>query len=146
MANILSIPRGLSMFAIAAFVCLGFPEPSFGQQPGVQLAPAGQTDPTSGPEMFKAYCSACHGPAGKGNGPAASALKVAPADLTQLTVKNKGKFPEARFMEVLERGPAAHGNAEMPVWGPVFNALDNQSVARLRMANLSRYVQTLQTK
>jgi putative copper resistance protein D len=36
----------------------------------------------SGQTLFAAHCAACHGPSGKGDGPAAAGLKVPPADLT----------------------------------------------------------------
>lgn len=39
----------------------------------------------SGREMFLPYGASCHGKEAKGDGPAASVLKVAPADLTGLT-------------------------------------------------------------
>jgi putative copper export protein/mono/diheme cytochrome c family protein len=35
-----------------------------------------------GASLYPANCAACHGPAGRGDGPAAAALKVPPADLT----------------------------------------------------------------
>jgi len=38
-------------------------------------------DPTVGGAIFKAQCVACHGPGGKGNGPAAAALNPRPANL-----------------------------------------------------------------
>lgn len=36
-----------------------------------------------GQTLFARYCVACHGPNGEGNGPAAAALRIRPADLTQ---------------------------------------------------------------
>lgn len=60
--------------------------------------------------MFTSYCAACHGPAGKGDGPAASELKAAPADLTQLAKNNNGKFPADHMHSILDfgtRAPAA---------------------------------------
>ncbi len=35
-----------------------------------------------GPDLYRLYCATCHGRDGKGNGPAAAALKVPPPDLT----------------------------------------------------------------
>ena len=35
-------------------------------------------DSTKGPALFTAYCSVCHGWEGKGDGPMAKSLKVAP--------------------------------------------------------------------
>src|SRR6187401_2423532 len=44
--------------------------------------------------MFQSYCAPCHGKSGRGDGPAAAALKKAPADLTKISARNGGKFPE----------------------------------------------------
>jgi mono/diheme cytochrome c family protein len=48
----------------------------------IKQVPVAMTSPASGKEMYISYCAACHGTDGKGNGPAASALKIPPADLT----------------------------------------------------------------
>ncbi|MGD0227449.1 MAG: cytochrome c [Terriglobia bacterium] len=108
------------------------------------------TSATSGKEMYLAYCATCHGKEGKGDGPAASALKVPPADLTTLSKRNKGEFPSARFTNLLNgsSGVSAHGSKEMPVWGPIFMAMEHQheSAVRLRIANLAEYVKSLQQK
>jgi mono/diheme cytochrome c family protein len=59
-------------------------------QTTVKQTPVTRTSPASGKEMFTSYCAVCHGPSGKGDGPAANALTKKPADLTQLTAKNGG--------------------------------------------------------
>jgi mono/diheme cytochrome c family protein len=41
--------------------------------------------------MFTPYCAPCHGVDGAGNGPAASAMKTPPTNLTQLAKKHDGK-------------------------------------------------------
>jgi hypothetical protein len=46
--------------------------------------PVTKTSPTSGRQMFSSYCAPCHGVDGRGHGPAATALKTPPADLTGL--------------------------------------------------------------
>jgi mono/diheme cytochrome c family protein len=101
--------------------------------------------PTSGKEMYIAYCGACHGAQGKGDGPAAAALKVAPTDLTQLIKRNNGKFPDTHFRDVIEHGTvAAHGSADMPVWGHIFRVMDSDpAFATLRVENLMNYVGAL---
>jgi mono/diheme cytochrome c family protein len=44
----------------------------------IQHVPIKPTSPVSGKGMFTSYCAACHGAEGKGNGPAAEALKTPP--------------------------------------------------------------------
>lgn len=123
---------------------------SFAQQPKVVNVPARQTPASSGREMFAAYCASCHGRDGKGGGPAAAALKVPATDLTQLSRQNGGKFPARGVAKTIsgEAGIPAHGSKEMPVWGPVFMSMSQQheSVARLRLANLTDYIKSLQQK
>jgi len=39
-------------------------------------------DVGDGAKLYSMYCSVCHGPGGRGDGPASSILRTAPADLT----------------------------------------------------------------
>src|SRR5713101_3052138 len=55
-----------------------------------------------------AYCAVCHGTDGKGGGPAATALKVPPTDLTLLSKNNGGKYP------ALKVTGAIHGDSAFP--------------------------------
>ena len=106
----------------------------------------------AGPEMYRSFCAPCHGVEGKGNGPAASALKKAPADLTLLSQKNGGKFPAQRVREYIEGKDAkttdAHGSREMPIWGDLFRSISGGSEAAVqqRVVNLNKYIETLQKK
>ena len=119
-------------------------------KPEIKKAPAGYTNPTSGRQMFDAYCASCHGQGGKGNGPAAPALKSTPTDLTQLAVKNGGNYPASHIVQVIKGDmmTAAHGSKEMPVWGPVFLYLEQQdpAMAQLRVRNLTKYIESMQQK
>ena len=47
----------------------------------------------AGRDSFGVYCASCHGADGTGHGPAASALRTQPADLTILARRNGGVFP-----------------------------------------------------
>lgn len=77
--------------------------------------------PPDGAQVFRTYCASCHGVSARGNGPAAVALRVTPPDLTQIAKRNNGVFPAMRVRQIIEgRGPAAHGERTMPVWGDVF--------------------------
>ena len=111
---------------------------------------APQTSPASGKEMFMSYCASCHGKDARGDGPAAASLKTPPADLTTLAKRNGGKYPSDRVTTIL-RGQAklgSHGDQEMPVWGPVFWKMSagHEEVVQQRIANLSRYLESLQEK
>ncbi|HEY2013389.1 MAG TPA: cytochrome c [Bryobacteraceae bacterium] len=103
---------------------------------------------SSGQEMFKAYCASCHGASGKGDGPAAAALKNAPPDLTRLARNHDGKFPfgyvEDKLKDVNE---SAHGSKQMPVWGPLLWSVSyNATEMQLRITNLVSYIGTIQGK
>ena len=114
-------------------------------QTQVKKEPIKQTSPIDAKAMYKNYCSACHGPEGKGNGPAASALKTAPADLTKISARNGGTFPDTkvmRYIQGLDEVPA-HGSRDMPMWGDLFGSLNRETVD-LRIRNLTDYVKSLQ--
>ena len=119
-------------------------------KPNIKHVPAGYTDPSSGKGMFDAYCASCHGTDAKGDGPAASALKMPTTNLTTLTVKNGGTFPAAHVAAVIQGDSmtAAHGSKDMPVWGPIFMSIGGHSQAnvQLRIRNLTNYLESLQVK
>ena len=118
-------------------------------QPKVQTVVPKDVSPANGKAMFMEYCAACHGPDGKGGGPAAAALKKAPADLTQLSSHNNGKFPDVRVSRYIEGMDTvqAHGTRDMPIWGDVFKSLNaGTAAATMRVSNLTDYVKSLQAK
>jgi len=118
----------------------------------VKRVPVNPTNPTSGAQMFKEYCAVCHGLDAKGSGPAASALKKAPSDLTTITARNNGKFPQLHIYSVIQGDPEvpAHGSKDMPVWGSVFQSMNSgtnaTAVVQLRISNLTDYIKTVQAK
>jgi len=119
-------------------------------KPEIKHVPATYTDPSSGPDMYKAYCASCHGMDGKGDGPAAPALKIPVTNLTTLAAKNGGAFPAAHISAVLQ-GDAmtpAHGSKDMPIWGPIFMSMGGHSQAQvqLRIRNLTNYLASIQVK
>jgi mono/diheme cytochrome c family protein len=118
--------------------------------PNIKHVPASYTDPTSGNGMYVAYCASCHGKDGKGDGPAAPAMKTPVTDLTILTVKNGGTFPAAHIASMIQGASMvpAHGSEDMPVWGPIFMSIAGHSQAQvqLRIRNLTNYVESMQAK
>ena len=118
-------------------------------KPEINKVAAPHVSPADGKGMYVAYCAACHGAGGKGDGPAAPALKVPATDLTTLAKKNGGEYPMLHVQESIRNADTpAHGSKDMPVWGPVFRSLSqgSQSQVELRISNLAKYIQTLQTK
>jgi mono/diheme cytochrome c family protein len=116
----------------------------------IKHGPIKQTSAASGQEMYKNYCAVCHAPDGKGNGPAAEALKVPPTDLTTLAEKNGGKYPALKVSAIIrgEETLAAHGSKDMPIWGKLFWSMSNGHEAEVqqRVANLNKYIESLQKK
>ena len=108
------------------------------------------TSVASGDEMFKTYCASCHGTDGKGGGPAAAALTKPPANLTELSKRNGGKFPANKVYGSIkgDTSTAAHGSKDMPVWGSVFQSLSHgdQGQVQLRISNLTAYIESMQAK
>jgi len=99
--------------------------------------------------MFNSYCASCHGLDGKGNGPAAPALKTPPADLTVLAQNSGGKFPSARVQSsIKDVTQNAHGSKDMPVWGSILSSVseNDQQTVILRIHNLTGYIESLQVK
>ena len=114
----------------------------------MRKTPVTPTSAASGVEMFKTYCASCHGTDGKGMGPAATALKQAPANLTELAKRNDGKFPENKVYGAIkgDSNTPAHGSKDMPVWGSVFGSLSHgdQGQVQLRISNLTKYIESIQ--
>src|SRR5579862_5339505 len=78
-----------------------------------------KADLKAGAETYGKYCASCHGKLGKGDGPVAEVLKIAPSDLTALAKTYEGKFPRGYVSAVLIFGKrvTSHGSDDMPVWG-----------------------------
>jgi mono/diheme cytochrome c family protein len=116
----------------------------------VKKTPVTPTSPASGQEMYATYCASCHGLGGKGDGPAAPALKKTPANLTELTKRNQGKFPELKVYGTIrgDSNTPAHGSKDMPIWGSVFQSLSHgdQAQVQLRISNLTKYIESIQVK
>ena len=95
--------------------------------PASFVAAAG--DPSIGKAIYERHCMACHGPQGKGDGPAGKMLKPPAADFTSAGSKKKS---EADFKAAVENGKA----------GTAMGAWKNQ-LSQPEMRDVLRYVSTL---
>ena len=104
-------------------------------------------DSLAGKDSFDAYCAPCHGRSGAGDGPVASVLRAAPADLRSLASK-RGYFPREEIVAFVTgdgRPLAAHGTSDMPIWGAIFRSLDpSDPRVKVRLQNVVAYVESLQ--
>lgn len=133
---------GWLLALVAAMICVITPAQNAGR-----IETNGMTPEKAGQEMFRTYCAVCHGADAKGTGPAARGLKKQPTDLTQLTRKNGGRFPEAVVSSVIEGTDHVtdHGTREMPMWGDAFRAVNrDENLEKLKVRNLTAYIESIQ--
>ncbi len=132
------------MILITGVVVWGSPTVTFAQEEEVASA---------GKPVYLHYCASCHGREAKGDGPAMNMLTVKPADLTQISKRNKGTFPFWKMYRVIDgrENVRGHGDRDMPVWGAQFRADAGggslaQSQARGQVLELVHYLQSIQAK
>ena len=109
------------------------------------------TQISEGKQTYDAYCAACHGAEGKGDGKLGKSLQKRPADLTQLSKKNQGQFPTETVAKLIDRrtGDEAHLKRDMPVWGDVFSKSQTSTGpedVKARIDALVKYLETMQEK
>jgi len=108
-------------------------------------------------------CAACHGRDGKGSGPVAEALTNKPYDLTLISKKYSGKFPEDFVYKVIVGHDIinSHGETDMAVWGDRYTSKaietddsiafplheqDSQAMILGRITSLIGYLESIQAK
>src|SRR6266567_6168229 len=79
-----------------------------------------------------------------------SLLKHVVPDLTLVSQRNGGKFPYQRVKEIIEGkepGPLAHGDREMPIWGPIFHEVESdEDWGEVRLDAVTKHVESIQQK
>ncbi len=140
--------RNLMMLCVALVSIASFMATAVSQERKPAHSPG--SDPVSGLQLYKRYCAVCHGNDLKGNGPVSPEFKNGPSDLTTLAQRHGGKFPEAYVEDVLRNGveKPAHGNTEMPIWGPLFATIrgTDPALVHVRIVNLTNYIKSKQAK
>jgi len=92
----------------------------------------------TGAELYKRFCSACHGAKGEGDGPVAASFKIMVPDLTRIAKRQGGKFPDERIHRIIDgrQVPAPHGSREMPIWGWEFASVTREGTPDLATGDL----------
>ena len=143
---------GMKSLIASACLVLGLLPMVRAQEPpaSIKKVPVHTTQAMAGKDLFHEYCAVCHGNSGKGDGPAAIALKAVPADLTRIAKKNGGKYPDVRVQHIINGEgdePPAHGSKEMPVWGNIFRHMGaNPDLGAVRVYNLVKFIEGMQEK
>jgi mono/diheme cytochrome c family protein len=92
----------------------------------VSAATVAQQPVDAGKQEYQWHCAICHGDSGTGYGEMRKWLTKAPSDLTTISKRNGGTFPNQLVWEIIDGrtstaiGP--HGTREMPVWGQRYHA------------------------
>jgi mono/diheme cytochrome c family protein len=108
---------------------------------------------TTGKHDFEQLCASCHAADGTGNGRVLT--EANPPDLTQLSLKNGGKFPFAhvyRFVDGREM-TESHKRFAMPFWGEYLRQQQGRestpatdAAVKQRILDIVRYLETIQRK
>lgn len=136
------------LFALGWILTISVTIASAGQTAGQGALPPLVIGSITGEDSFNFYCATCHGRDGRGTGPVATALKTQPPDLTRLARRNRGMFPKTEviaFVTGTGRSLPSHGPGDMPVWGPIFRALEiSDPRVKVRIENIVDYIESLQ--
>jgi mono/diheme cytochrome c family protein len=140
------IPQSL---IVAILLGLGGQVAANAQSKVIKEVPARMIASLEGQDLYREFCAVCHGVDAKGAGPAASALKKTPTDLTLLARKNKGKYPTLAVQVSIKAGNGVieHGTGDMPIWGKIFSETGQQrDLGEMRVLALVKYIEQIQAK
>lgn len=94
-----------------------------------------------GAALFVEHCVDCHGSDARGEGPIARGLSSVPADLTLISQRRGGEFPDAEIRRMVDGRSdfVGHRDVEMPLWGEFFDDDPEHKITAL-----VRYLEGLQ--
>jgi mono/diheme cytochrome c family protein len=83
------------------------------------VAPVRAADMAAAKQNYDTFCVKCHGPGGKGDGPAAATLSVSPRNFTDCA--KMGKISDETLFNVIKNGGASVGlSKDMQAWSTGF--------------------------
>ncbi len=107
----------------------------------------------TGVQLYKRFCSSCHGEFARGDGPVAKSFKIEVPDLTRIAHRHGGTFPAEQIRKIIDgrKTLPPHGSRDMPVWGFEFYR-ENQNAGYPEpqrrtdelVARLADYLRTIQ--
>jgi mono/diheme cytochrome c family protein len=107
-------------------------------------------DVATGRALYLTHCATCHGKAGRGDGPMAPYLSVAPTNLATISTRHQGVFPTELIQRIVDGRQALtlHGSS-MPVWGDALSpagnaAADEAAAAKIRA--IVAYLRSIQDR
>ena len=108
---------------------------------------------STGVQLYKRFCSSCHGDQARGDGPVSKTFKFEVPDLTRIAHRHGGVFPAEQIHKIIDgrKTLPPHGSREMPVWGFEFyrenqnaGGADAQRSTDELIARLTEYLRTIQ--
>ena len=108
-----------------------------------------------GKENYLALCADCHGPKGLGDGPTAKVFKIPAANLTTLSARNGGEFPQVYVLsKIYGFSEEVDHFGAMPEFGPILDGpttvIETEkgifTPTPLPLVELGEYIESLQKK
>ncbi len=106
-----------------------------------------KSDVELGHDLYIAYCNFCHGKYGDAS--VGDLLKVKPPDLTLISKRRNGVFPDDEIYKIIdgqEALEAGHGSRDMPIWGETFANSENvdEVMVPKKIYQIIEYLKTIQ--
>ena len=133
--------RCLPFLFVAVILACGPLAAAGSDPPGIKWVSAKHVDSLDGRVLYDAYCAACHGPTGRGNGPAARYLSVPVPDLSTLAVRD-GEFKPGHVQFHISDQRAV--GEVMPYWNQILRRNFNSDASFLAARNLARHIERMQ--
>jgi mono/diheme cytochrome c family protein len=138
--NFPGIPFALALVA-AALLWTALPGAAAAEESDTVLVSRGKVS-------FNLYCRSCHGAEAKGDRSVAQYLTIPPADLTKISERHGGEFPEEEIYEIIDgRDVPGHGSRDMPIWGDAFKTVtetESEEVVEEKIQALVVFLKSIQ--